>query len=230
MVAVRLGRYQESMDRLARAREHARRLHLDSYESVLLGRLGSFALAMGDVGRADEMMSEALELAERTRFANAEAFALVGRAIVRRNQGRFDEAVESAHAAAALFEKTGQLTAIPQALSTIGFAAQQRGDARTADELHRRALAVARRANTLSGVALAVEGLAGVAMLEGRWARAATLLGAARAARDVDGGGLAGPESEARAIEARVMEMIDREAFAAAFAAGTTASLDDLVG
>ena len=50
------------------------------------------ALEAGDVDRADLLMTEALDLAEHVRFSNAEAFAHSGRAMVRRVQGRYDEA------------------------------------------------------------------------------------------------------------------------------------------
>ena len=113
-----------------------------------------------------------------------------------------------------------------QALSTLGFIAQHRGDTVTARRMHVEAMELARRTTTLHAVALALDGLAGVATLERDGVRAATLLGAAQTIRDADGGAPPGADSDAPGIRRSAVELIGHEAFDAALAAGAAASLD----
>ena len=226
VLAARLGLVEAASEHNQAARRAAQYLRLGGYEAVLLSRLGSLALEAGDVDRADLLMTEALDLAEHVRFSNAEAFAHSGRAMVRRVQGRYDEAEQSANRAVALFLTTGLPHGHTQALSTLGFIAQHRGDAVTARRMHVEAMELARRTTTLRAVALALDGLAGVATLERDGVRAATLLGAAQTIRDADGGAPPGADSDAPGIRRSAIELIGHEAFDAALAAGAAASLD----
>src|ERR1700712_1693108 len=213
MLAVRLGKYRERCELMERARQASRDLRLGGYEALLLSRLGAFALAAGEVARADELTTEALELAETGRFLTAQAFALMGLAVVRRVQQRPDEAITCARRSAGLFTTTGPLYPRSQSLSTIGFVAQHRGDIDTARAMHTEAFSIARATQHLRSIALATEGFAGVALLEGDGVRAATLLGAARAVRISDGGAAAGPESDVHHIRIAAVNLIGEDAF-----------------
>ena len=138
VLAARLGLVEAASEHNQAARRAAQYLRLGGYEAILLSRLGSLALEAGDVDRADLLTTEALDLAEHVRFSNAEAFAHSGRAMVRRVQGRYDEAEQSANTAVELFLTTGVPHGHTQALSTLGFIAQHRGDVVTARQDARR--------------------------------------------------------------------------------------------
>jgi predicted ATPase/DNA-binding SARP family transcriptional activator len=229
MLAIRLGKHRESFELMERARQASRDLRLGGYEAILLSRLGAFALAAGEVTRADELTTEALELAETGRFFTAQAFALLGLAVVRRVQQRPEDAITYARRSAELFDTTGPLYPRSQSLSTIGFVAQGRGDIDTARAMHTEAFSIARATQHLRNMALATEGLAGVALLEGDGVRAATLLGAARAVRVTDGGAAAGPESDVHRIRMAAVDLIGEDAFIAAAISGAASKLDELL-
>ncbi len=220
MIAFRLGELDEALRRTRGAAEAAQRLRLGGYQAVLLNRLAWFTLLGGDLERSDQLNTEAIDLSESVRFTSAEAFARLGRAIVRRLQGRLDEAVAEASRANRLFIATGLNNGRPQALCILGLVAQERGDLAGARQLHLDAFEVARRIEDRRCIALALEGLAGVALDDGDHALAARLLGAALAARAIDGGAPSGPESDAAAVSERLVELVGHDAHAEAMAAG----------
>ncbi len=220
MMAFRLGEVDEALRRTRRAAEAARRLRLGGYQAVLLNRLGWFAMLTGDIDLSDRLVDEAIDLAESLRFTSAEAFARLGRAIVRRRQGRLDEAVVEATRANGLFIATGLHNGRPQALSTLGLVAHERGDLATARRLHLESFEIGRGINDQRCIGLALEGLAGVALDGGDHRNALALLAAAQAARSIDGGAPPGPESDAPEVSARLVELVGRAAHDAAMTNG----------
>jgi hypothetical protein len=129
------------------------------------------------------------------------------------------------------------------ALSVLGFLAELRGDGEAADNYHRAAIAEANQLDEPHAIALALEGLAGVARLAGDGRQAASLLGAAHRLRGPSGAssssgaraavaGTRRPWSasalddrfDAERIEAAVRATLEPDVFAAAYAEGVAAT------
>ncbi|MEU3609656.1 BTAD domain-containing putative transcriptional regulator [Streptomyces sp. NPDC035033] len=145
--------------------------------------LGRIALLTGAYADARRFHERGLRLATEQAHKRGEQFAETGLALVARREGRLDDA--EAH----LTRWTAWLRAVyggpgtALVMAELGFVAEQRGDAATARARHLAGHAAAREAGDPRALALALEGLAGVAVLTGDHARAARLLGAAAAAR-----------------------------------------------
>ena len=169
------------------AREAAGDLGLRGAEAVLLARLGNYALACGDIDGAARLHREAIALAEEVGFNWARGMAMNGRAMGHRATGELDLAEECAEEARNIYRAAGVPPGEVLALASLGFVAARRGDVEAARLRHDEALALAREMEDQRSIALAYEGLASVAVLEGDGARAATLLGAADALRSQGG-------------------------------------------
>ncbi|GAA3985954.1 BTAD domain-containing putative transcriptional regulator [Allokutzneria multivorans] len=144
--------------------------------SYQLSWLGRIALLTKDFDRAREFHERARRLGVEQNFPPAEMYAITGLALGARREGKFEEA-------------EGHLRYLlewhPSALvfAELGFVAEQRGDVLSARRYHEEGLGLARETGDPRAVALALEGLAGVAALAGEVERARVLLGAADAAR-----------------------------------------------
>jgi predicted ATPase len=162
----------------ARHREGLRiagELGLWAEASVRRSELGRIALLRKDYARADALHEEARRLAVEHGDRPAQETAEVGLALSARRQGdpaRAEECLRPWLAWNRRFEAANGTALI---LAELGFAAEQRGDARAALALHREGLAAARRTSDPRAVALALEGLAGAHARAGRPIRAARL-------------------------------------------------------
>ena len=87
--------------------------------------------------------AEALALAEEFGFRTSIGFTLNGRAMLRRAEGRLDEAAEAAQAAAAVFRTSGMSGGITLSCASLGFIAELQGDLAEARMQHLDGLAVA---------------------------------------------------------------------------------------
>jgi hypothetical protein len=154
---------------------------------------------------------------------------LTGRAMVRRAQGRVQEAADAAADALAVYRRTQLRSGQALALALLGFATECLGDPSRAEELHAEALAAARQIGDERLVALAVEGLAGVAVARGDLERGASLLGAADHLRDLNGAS-SGPASDVDRIGGLIEDALGAERFEQIRHQGRTADLDVLVG
>ncbi|GAA2422440.1 BTAD domain-containing putative transcriptional regulator [Actinomadura vinacea] len=180
--------------------EHAGRLHREGLRiaedlrlwtdvSYRLSSLGRIALLNGDPARSHEFHERGMRLAAEQSNPFAEDFARVGLGLVARRAGDLD-------AAERLFQESldwnRRLEAdygmpfygVTLILAELGFIAEQRGDAALARTLHVKGLAAAREIGDPRSVALAQEGLAGVAVLEGAAEEALRLLEEATALRE----------------------------------------------
>ncbi|MGP4023114.1 BTAD domain-containing putative transcriptional regulator [Actinomadura sp. 3N407] len=163
-------------------------LRLWTDASYRLSSLGRLALLAGDLDRSRELHRRGMRLAAEQSSGFAEEFARVGLGLVARRAGDFDTAER-------LFQQSltwnRRLKAdyglpfygITLLLAELGFIAEQRGDTATARSLHLEGLAAAREVGDPRAIALAREGLAGVAAAEGAHAEAAALLDGAAALR-----------------------------------------------
>jgi transposase len=87
--------------------------------------------------------------------------------MVRRAQGRVEDAIEAAAAALDVYRRTKLRSGEALSLALLGFATECRGDPDAAQAQHTESLAIARHLGDERLVALAVEGLAGVAAARG---------------------------------------------------------------
>ncbi|WP_309061735.1 BTAD domain-containing putative transcriptional regulator [Streptomyces sp.] len=199
----------------------AEELQLWSHVSFRLARLGRIALLTGDDARAAELHERARRLAVEQSHRTAEQFAENGLALGARRRGDLDAAEALLRPWLEWNRRFGVDTGAALVLAQLGYAAEQRGDARRAEELHRDGLAAARRSGDPRAVALALEGLAGARAAAGRPEEAASLLGTAAAVRDSVGAPL--PPAERADVDraaGRAREALGEPGFAAAFARG----------
>ncbi|WP_226900355.1 BTAD domain-containing putative transcriptional regulator [Nonomuraea phyllanthi] len=157
--------------------------------SYRLSSLGRLALLTGDLDGSRELHEQGMRLAAEQSNRFAEEFARVGLGLVARRADDLDTAqrlFEQSLAWNRRLEKDYGLPfyGVTLLLAELGFIAELRGDLAAARSLHLRGLAAARKAGDPRAIALAREGLAGVAAAEGTYEEAATLLGEATALRE----------------------------------------------
>lgn len=150
----------------------------------------------------------------------AEEFARVGLGLVARRAGDLDTAERLFQQSLAWNRRLETDYGVPfyglaLLLAELGFIAEQRGALATARSLHLEGLATAREVGDPRAIALAQEGLAGVAAAEGAYEEAAVLLDEAAALR----------ESVGAPLPAAECGDVDRIAAAVRAALGGTATM-----
>ncbi|MEW1846494.1 BTAD domain-containing putative transcriptional regulator [Nonomuraea angiospora] len=181
--------------------------------------LGRIALLNGDFRGAEELHGQAMRMAAEHGYAAGEVHAEIGLALGARREGNLDEAEVRLRRLLAWHRARDFGPGPALLLAELGFVAERRGDARTALELHREGLDVARSGGDPRARALALEGLAGAYALAGESARAARLLGTAARLRESTGAPMPPPErGDVDRITARIRAALDEEAFATEFA------------
>lgn len=202
--------------------ERAGRLHRDGLRiaedlrlwtdvSYRLSSLGRIALLTGDLVRSREFHERGMRLAAEQSNPFAEEFARVGLGLVARRAGDLDTAERLLRTSLDWNRRLEADNGTPfygvtLILAELGFIAEQRGDAARARILHVEGLATARELGDPRSVALAQEGLAGVAVLEGGVEEARRLLAEAAALRESVGAPL--PPAE-RGDIARIQAALD---------------------
>ncbi|MFI8931125.1 AfsR/SARP family transcriptional regulator [Streptomyces sp. NPDC053474] len=161
----------------------AERLGLWTEASKRLSGRGRIALLTGDLAQARADHERALKLARDHSFRSGEIDALIGLGLGARREGDLDGAERHMRALLAWFRKADYGPGVTLALAELGFAAELRGDAAAARALHADGFAAALPLGDPRALALALEGLAGAEAAAGAHGTAATLLGAAAAAR-----------------------------------------------
>ncbi|MET8864871.1 BTAD domain-containing putative transcriptional regulator [Nonomuraea sp. NPDC004580] len=222
--------------------ERAERLHGDGLQLAeelalwpsvadrLIG-LGRIALLTGHHSRSKHFHERARRLAAEQGYVYGELHAELGLALVARREADFELAEQLLRSVQDRYDKLSSASGSALISAELGFAAEQRGNAAAALDLHRDSLAIARRNGDLRAVALALEGLAGAHALNGRHEQAAALLGAASACRDSVGAPLPRAErSDVDRITATVRDAIGEQAFTAGFARGLTLNPADICG
>ncbi|WP_327588642.1 winged helix-turn-helix domain-containing protein [Nonomuraea sp. NBC_00507] len=164
-------------------------LRLWTDASYRLSGLGRLALLTGDMDGSRELHERGMRLAAEQSNSFAEEFARVGLGLVARRAGDLDTAERLFQQSMAWNRRLEADYGVPfygmtLLLAELGFIAEQRGDLATARSLHLEGLATAREVGDPRGIALAREGLAGVAAAEGAYEEAAALLGEATALRE----------------------------------------------
>ncbi|MFI0451186.1 BTAD domain-containing putative transcriptional regulator [Actinomadura sp. 6N118] len=164
-------------------------LRLWTDASYRLSSLGRLALLTGDLDGSRELHERGMRLAAEQSNSFAEEFARVGLGLVARRAGDLDTAAQLFQQSLAWNRRLEADYGVPfygvtLLLAELGFIAEQRGDSATARSLHLEGLAAARETGDPRAIALAREGLAGVAAAEGDYEEAAALLGEAAALRE----------------------------------------------
>lgn len=189
--------------------------------SERLASLGRLHLLDADFDAAADLHHEALRIARERAHGSGAAFAETGLALADRRRGELDAAQQRMERLLASNTAAGYLPGVALALTELGFVAELRADADTAHALHTDGLEAARRTGDRRAIALAVEGLAGVAALTGEHRRSAQRLGQAAALREAVGAPLPPAErGDVDRITAQVRGVLTAEEFAAAHTQG----------
>ncbi|WP_433517926.1 BTAD domain-containing putative transcriptional regulator [Nonomuraea sp. CA-143628] len=191
--------------------------------------LGRIALLTGDHPRARELHERAHRCAVAHGYVSGELHAELGLALVARRTGDFTLAEGLLRGLSERYMKVDPTFRSALILAELGFTVEQRGDAAAALTLHRDGLAVAHETGDARAVALAMEGMAGAYAAGGEHTNAATLLGAAAAARESLGAPL--PPAERRDVDritTKVRAALGEDGFAAAFRRGSTVDPSEL--
>ena len=176
-----------------------------------------------------ELQDEALQQARELAFMSAVALASNGIAMRHRLEGNPAAAIGPATEALEIYTEAYVPAGMAQSYAILGFATADLGDRDDADRFHRAGLEQALVTENPLILALALEGLAGVAVLDGNGDRAARLLGKANALRSRTASDLVGlSRFDVDRITAAATEMTGPDAFAAAFAEGATESVEAL--
>ncbi|WP_327106797.1 BTAD domain-containing putative transcriptional regulator [Nonomuraea glycinis] len=195
-------------------------LRLWTDASYRLSSLGRLALLTGDLDGSRELHERGMRLAIEQSNDFAEEFARVGLGLVARRAGDLDTAERLFQQSLAWNRRLETDYGVPfyglaLLLAELGFIAEQRGALATARSLHLEGLATAREVGDPRAIALAQEGLAGVAAAEGAYEEAAVLLDEAAALR----------ESVGAPLPAAECGDVDRIAAAVRAALGGTATM-----
>jgi predicted ATPase/transcriptional regulator with XRE-family HTH domain len=190
---------------------------------------GDIAIYIGDLTRAAAEYNAGLTAARAVGHRSYEAWTLAGLGQVALWQGDMARAVPLLEEGLALHRALGDANSIGFVLHTLGQAAWQQGDAAHATHLFREALVVRRELRGQANLAATVENLGQVMIACGAPERGVRLIAAAAVARTAVGSTLT-PVEDARATEAirSAKTTLGEAAFAAAWAAGTAASLEQV--
>ena len=196
-----------------------------------LGMHGLAALSRGDLDAAEAVLPEALALFRGLGDPQGVSSGLYGLANLALARGDGDEAMRLLGEGEALSREAGNWSMLATCLGTQAISTRLDGDdARTA-ELLRGSVEIAGMLRDDYNVVFCVTGLAGVAAREGRAERAARLFGVADALSEKTGAGVSW--SVLRNLNERDLavtrEMLDSEAFEAAWAEGRAMTLEEAV-
>jgi predicted ATPase/DNA-binding SARP family transcriptional activator len=176
-----------AVEALQRAIAISRALAVGNTVNLLLSDLGESLSAGGDVDGARAVLAEPLASAREVGFVRGICESLTGLAVVEWRAGEPDPASERAREALEPALGIDHFEAATYCLAILGWAAAQRGDLAEARARGVEALRVAHEAGLPRSGAFALEGVAGLALLEDDARTAAWLLGAAAALRRAPG-------------------------------------------
>jgi len=219
----------------------AARVHIE--ESIALGvrmahdatplmqwNLGLLEYATGELERAEALMSEALPATRASNYAVSTVSALLITAAAQLMRGETAPAVGAIEEAVLVARESGNPLAIGAALEAQAQLARAAGEVSAAEELLHEALRAFRDAGDPGGVADVLESLAALVRELQNAEQAVRLLGAAYTIRAAVGCvrfPVRQPLYDAELSALR--EALSEEAFAAAWSAGASLSLDDAV-
>jgi tetratricopeptide (TPR) repeat protein len=195
-----------------------------------LNNLGNVALNQGDYETARVLHEKSLAIKREVGDKQSIAISLNNLGNIALNQGDYAAARVLLEESLALQRAIGNKRGAALALNNLGEVAHHEGDYHTASILYGESLAIRSEVGDKQGIAECLVGLAGVARIHQQIERAAQLLGVVEALLESIGGCL---ERTERALYehniAAVQAVLDKEQFAAAWAAGRTMSLEQAV-
>jgi predicted ATPase/DNA-binding SARP family transcriptional activator len=219
------GRIEEAEAAVREAHDVCEAHSLRGWQVTMSARLGSLALQRGEYERGAELYRSAISLARELGLPAAEAVALDGLGVAHRRAGRLDEARRCHQGVQAIADRIGPTVTIVSSRaheeggaaytsSQLGYVAEQTGDVDEASRRHGEALGLAEAQGDKVGIALALEGLAGVAAAASDGEQAARLLGRARQLRATAGSELHGDERiDVQRAERRARELLGDDGY-----------------
>jgi tetratricopeptide (TPR) repeat protein len=183
-IAVSRGDYDEAISALLEALSGLQKMGADGMACPFTTRLGYVCTLQGHFEQADAWLAESRAWAERQQDAPMLALAHNNQGISLRRRGRLEEAERSHRLALALYYERGSPVGVATTLAALGYIAELRNDAATAECHHQTSLDVACETPNRRGEALALEGLAGAASLKNDPVAVGRFLGAAAVLRD----------------------------------------------
>lgn len=200
-LAARRGDYATSIEALERSLQLAQRLNLSAFANVLMTDLADSLAGSGDFERARAVLEHPLRAARDMGSHATISESLAALAMVEWRANDVDGAARLADEGLQVAFEVGNLEAGGHCLAILGYVAESRGRLAEARTHHTRAFDLAREAQEPRRIALALEGLAGVELLEGDAATAARLLGAATRLRRSPGRAAGWPLAAAERID-----------------------------
>jgi tetratricopeptide (TPR) repeat protein len=192
--------------------------------------LAEFARSRGDFERASAMYRRYMTLCRDVGNAAGTASAMKDLGEVARYRGRHDEAAVLYDRALRLLEASGYVGDIPWVQRNQAEIAVHRGDDDEARRLYRESLRHRMEHTNPMLILLCVNGLAAIDARQGRYDRAARLVGASEGLFDADQALLAGPDrADYERRVAAVRAGMDPAAYEAARAEGRAMPAGDVV-
>jgi non-specific serine/threonine protein kinase len=199
--------------------------------SASLRELGFVAYEQGDYERAVRLHKQSLALAREFGTTFGIAWSIRALADAVRGQGDFRGARMLLEEGLALSRSTENAWGIVRTLASLGSVACEAGEYARASRLYEESLELGgRRMGLKHTILLCLEGLARVAVAQGRMERVARLCGAAAALREDRGWPLPPVKrAEQDRTEAAAREALGEEAFAAAWVRGHALPLEEAI-
>ena len=195
-----------------------------------LGDLGLVAYLKRDYSVAQLHLEESLKLFQEANLLPGVVSAVNRLGDLARCQGDYQKAEQLYQQGLALYREMGDLDEIPSMLHNLGYTAQHRNEPLQALALFREALSIQHKMGNQAGIAECLMGLAGVFAQQGQAQRGVRLLGASETLRTKVGSSLWPANCvEYDRIHARLKELLDQQAFAAAWEEGQSLAIEQAI-
>ena len=191
---------------------------------------GMVAMNLGDYQRATTLLEQVLPVHREQGDLHGVGWALCYLGEIQRQQGEYTRAVALFEESLAVFQDLRDKYGIGYQLWYLAATLHDQRNYEQAKQLYRESLHVRHALLDKNGIADCFEGLAEVAVAEGQPVRAARLFGAAHWLRETIGTHLDALERPARErAVANARTALGEDAFAAAWAAGRTMTLEEAI-
>jgi predicted ATPase/class 3 adenylate cyclase len=196
--------------------------------AVILNNVGNLAVARGNYPGALALHEEGLALAREMGDTTSIGMLICSMGLAALRQGDYTGAQALCEEAAAIHREVGAQYGVVNALLGVAQAARRRGKHAAAAEAYHEALLLSRAMDSKPRIADCLQGLAVLACDQAHMERAARLFGAGDALGQSRGAEVSDPVPYQASVEA-ASAALGEAAFAAAWAAGREARLDDVV-
>lgn len=222
---------EESKTAFEQALKIQHKLDDDLAKAGLYSNLAVVAIAEMDYDRAHDWVANALGLNKKLKNKHGIASALGALGTILEKRGEYDKAAQRYSESLELWKELGNRHAMGVFLNNLGSMARRSGNLDEARSYAVEALLLRKELGDRQGTIWSIEAFAKLAVDEGRFERAATLLGAADAHRRSTGIALAAIDRQDMEETIRsVREAAGEELFEAAWERGAGLVLDEAVG